>query len=80
MLFQTLVVALVHSRFDNCNSVLTGLPVIIQSIHSIYVQNAATRFIFRIGRYDHITDALINFHWLRVSERILFKIIAVLTY
>ena len=44
-------------------------------------QNAApaARLIYGIGRSEHITDALISLHWLRVPERILFKI-AVMTY
>ena len=35
--------------------------------------------IFQLRRSDHITDALASLHWLRVPERIQFKI-AVLTY
>ena len=34
---------------------------------------------FHLKRSDHITDALVSLHWLRVSERIQFKV-AVLTY
>jgi len=76
--FQSLVVALVFSRLNYCNSVLAGLPAnLIQRLQS--AQNAAARLIYRIRRYDHITDALISLHWLRVPERISFKI-AVLTY
>ena len=35
--------------------------------------------IFQLRRSDHITDALASLHWLRVPERIQYKI-AVLTY
>jgi len=60
------------------SSVLAGLPAnLIQRLQS--AQNAAARLIYGIRRYDHITDALISLHWLRVPERISFKI-AVLTY
>jgi len=41
--------------------------------------NAAARLIFNLRRSDHITDALVSLHWLRVWERIDYKI-AVLTY
>jgi len=41
------------------------------------VQNA--RLIFGIRRSEHITDAVASLHWLRVPERILFKV-AVLSY
>ena len=76
--FQSLVTALVLSRLDYCNSVLVGLPAsLIQRLQS--VQNAAARLIYGIRRSEHITDALISLHWLRVPERIAFKV-AVLTY
>jgi len=76
--FQSLVVGLVLSRLDYCNGVLTGLPAnLIRRLQS--VENAAARLIFGIRRSEHITDALASLHWLRIPERILFKV-AVLTY
>jgi len=57
--FQSLIVALVLSRLDYCNSVQFGLPAnLIQRLQS--VQNAAARLIFRIRRSD--TPALISLH------------------
>ena len=76
--FQTLVVALIHSRLDYGNSVLVGLPAyLIRRLQSVL--NAAARLIFHLRRSDHISDALVCLHWLRVPERVEFKI-AVLTY
>ena len=47
--FQSLVVALVLSRLDYCNSVLAGLPAsLIQRLQS--AENAAARLIYRIRR------------------------------
>jgi len=43
------------------------------------IQNAAARLIFNLRRCDHITEALISLHWLRVPEPIIFKV-ATLTY
>ena len=43
------------------------------------VQHAAAWLIFNLKRSDHITDALISLHWLRIPERIRYKV-AVLTY
>ena len=43
------------------------------------VLNAAARHIFHLRRSDHISDALICLHWLRVPERVEFKI-ALLTH
>ena len=43
------------------------------------VQNVAARLVFVIRRSEHNSEALISMHWLRVAERILFKI-AVMIY
>ena len=76
--FQSLVTALVLSRLDYANGSLIGLPIhLIRRLQSL--QNAAARLIFRVRRSDHITDALISLHWLRMPERIMFKV-AVQTY
>ena len=76
--FQSLVTALVLSRLDYGNGTLIGLPIhLIRRFQS--VQNAAARLIFRLRRSDHIKDALIGLHWLRVPKRIVFKV-AVQTY
>jgi len=71
--FQSLVL----SRLDYGNSVLVGLPIhLVRRLQS--VQNAAARLIFILRRFDHVTDALVSLHWLRVPERVIYKI-AVLT-
>jgi len=76
--FRSLVTALVLSRLDYCNSVLVGLPAhLISRLQS--VQNAAARLIFQIRRSEHITDAFLELHWLRIPERIVYKL-AVQTY
>lgn len=76
--FQSLVSALVLSRLDYCNSLLIDLPsTLLQRLQS--VQNAAARLIYNLRRCDHISEALISLCWLRVPERIMFKV-AMLTY
>jgi len=68
-----LVVALVHSRLDYGNSVLVGIPAyLLRRLQSVL--NAAARLIFHLKRSDHITDALVSLHWLRVPERIQYKV------
>ena len=67
--WQKLVVALVHSRLDYGNGVLVGIPAhLMRRLQSVL--NAAARLIFNLKRSDHITDALVSLHWLRVPERI----------
>ena len=71
--FRSLVVSLIHSRLDYGNFVLVGLPAYLQrQLQSVL--NAAARLVFRLRRYDHITDALAVLHWLRVPQRVDFKI------
>jgi len=76
--FQTLVISLVLARLDYGNSVLAGLPVyLIRRLQSVL--NAAARLTYHLRRSDHITDALVCLQWLRVPERVQYKI-AVLVY
>jgi len=68
----------VHSRLDYGNGVLVGIPAhLMRRLQSVL--NAVARLIFNLKRSDHITDALVSLHWLRVPERIQYKI-AVLSY
>ena len=54
--FQTLVVALVHSRLDYGNSVQVGIPVyLMRRLQSVL--NAAARLICHLRRSDRISDA-----------------------
>ena len=39
----------------------------------------AARILTRTPRCDHITEVLINLHWLKVTQRIIYKIL-ILTY
>jgi len=75
---QSLVTSFILTRLDYCNSVLYGLPA-VRSARLQAVQNAAARLVFGLRRCDHINDALISLHWLRVAERINFKI-AIMVY
>jgi len=76
--FRSLVVSLVHSRLDYGNFVLVGLPAYLQR-QLQYILNAAARLVFRLHRYDHITDALAILHWLRLPQRMDFNV-AVMTF
>jgi len=68
----------VFCRLDYGNAVMVGLPVyLVRRPQSVL--NAASRLIYHMRSADYITDALVSLHWLRVPQRIEYKI-AVLTY
>ena len=74
----TLIRALVITKLDYCNSVLAGTPMYLQQrLQSVL--NAAARLVFSARRSDHITPLLQELHWLRVPERIQFRL-CVLAY
>ena len=70
---KTLVISLVLSRLDYCNSLLFGLPNTVLSRFQ-RIQNAAARLVLRLPRRGHVTPALSELHWLPVKERITYKI------
>jgi len=71
-------VSLILTRLDYGNATLAGLPVyLISRLQS--VMNAAARSIVGIKRSEHITPILASLHWLKISERVKFKL-AVLSY
>ena len=70
---ETLVMSLVLSRLDYCNSPLTGTPqTLIDNIQR--VMNCASRLIQKSSKRDHITPLMINLHWLPASRRIEYTI------
>ena len=56
------------------NSLLYGLPA-LQIKRLSRLQNIAARIITRTKPTEHITPVLRDLHWLRVKDRIIFKIL-----
>jgi len=50
-----------------------GLPVCLQRRLQSAL-NAAAWLVFRLRRYDHVSDAIAILHWLRLPERVNFKL------
>ena len=74
----SLVVSLVLSRIDYGSATLVGLPAYqIGRLQSVL--NAAARVVYSSRRFDHVTPLLRELHWLRMSQRIDYKL-AVLVY
>jgi len=62
-----------QDSIDYANSVLVGLPAYLHR-RPQSVLNAAARLVFRLSRYDHVSDALATLHWLRLPQRVDFKV------
>jgi hypothetical protein len=39
-----------------------------------HVQNTLAHVVLRQGKHDHVTPALVQFHWLHIRQRITFDI------
>jgi len=69
LIFQALVI----SKVDYCNSVLAGVSdTLLRRLQSIL--NASTRLVFLARKYEHITPLLCELQWLRVPEKIKFRL------
>ena len=71
---KTLVHALVISRLDYCNLLLTGLP----SVHLsplVSLHHSAAKIIFLARRFDHVSPLLKSLHWLPIPYRIQYKLL-----
>jgi len=70
---KSLVVALVLSRLDYGSATLAGLPdTLLKRLQSVL--NAAARLIFAARKYDHVTPLLRDLHWLRIQQRLDFRL------
>ena len=72
--WSQLIHALITTTLDYCNGILFNLPK--NKIERLQrIQNQAARMLKRIPRRNHITPVLKDLHWLRINERIEFKIL-----
>jgi hypothetical protein len=68
-----LLLALITSQLDYCNSTLAGLPK--STLDPLQrVKNAAARLIFQLGPRDHVIPSLIQLHWLPVCSSVQYKL------
>ena len=71
---RTAVCALVFSRLDYCNSLYFGINAnLINKLQ--YVQNSAARLVRKKNHFrGSTTEYIRKCHWLRIKERIVFKL------
>ena len=72
----SIIQAFITSRLDNNNARLYGLPA-NQLYRLQKIQNTATRILTFSRKSCHITPILKGFHWLPVSQRIVFKLLMI---
>ena len=69
----SLVVSLVLSRLDYGGVTLAGLPAhLVSRLQS--VMNASARLVFSRRKYDHVTPLLQELHWLKMEQRIEYRL------
>ena len=68
---QQLIYALISIHLDYCNSVLYNLPK-SNILRLQRIQNHAARILTRTPRRDHITEVLIDLHWLKNEPKIVY--------
>ena len=75
---RTVACSVVGSRLDYCNSLFVGMSK--SNFAKLQrVQNTLARIVLRRGKFEHITPALKELHWLPIEQRVTYKL-AVLAY
>jgi len=75
---STIATYIVHSKLDYCNSLYYNLPQ--SQMNKLYnIQNSLARAVTRTQKSSHITPVLKSLHWLKINERIKYKLLS-LTY
>ena len=75
---QSLNLSLLMSRVDYGSATLAGL--LARLLHRLQsVLHTAVQLVYGSRKFDHVTPLLRDLHWLRIPERIAFRL-AVLTY
>jgi len=75
---STIATSIVHTKLDYCNSLFLNIDKTqINRLQAI--QNALARAVTKTPKHYHITPVLNSLHWLKIPERIQYKVIS-LTY
>ena len=70
---KTIIQALMLSKIGYCNSIYQGAPM--YAINKLQrLQNMGCRIIKKLDKYDHITPHLLELHWFKIKEHIVYKV------
>ena len=75
---STIPTSIVHSKLYYCNSLYYNLPK-PQTNRLKVIQNSLARAVVKAPKFCNVTPILKSLHWLKISERIEFKLLS-LTY
>ena len=70
---NTIATSIVHSKLDYCNSLYYNLPY-YQLNRLQQIQNCLDRSVFKAPKFTHTTAILKSLHWLKINQRIEYKI------
>jgi len=72
---NTLATSIVYSKLDYCNSLYSNLPK--TQINKLqHIQNSLARTVANTPKYSYITPVLKSLHWLKIEQRIQYKLIS----
>ena len=71
---STIIHALISCRLDYCNTLLYNVPT-HKTDRLQRLQNQCARILTKSPRREHITPVLKILHWLKIQDRITYKII-----
>jgi len=74
----TIATSLIHSKLDYCNSLFLNLPQ-SQLGRLPLILNSSARAVSKTFKFDYITPVLNSLHWLKIEQRIQYKV-ASITY
>ena len=75
---HTVVQALILLRLNYCNSMLQDSAN--YQLHKLQkIQNMACRVVCNLKKYDHVSNHMETLHWLKICERICFKLLHLCT-
>ena len=75
---STIAISTVHSKLDYCNSLYHNLPK-SQITRLQQIQKSLARAVVKAPKFSHTTPILRSLHWLKITERIEYKLLS-LTY
>ena len=75
-LHKTIATSLIHSQVDYCNSLFLNLPR-CQPDRLQLILNSAARAVSQTPRFTHISPVLKSLHWLKIDQRIHYKILSI---